>query len=71
MHTIFWSENRKERDHWQDLGVDGVIILIQILKKDCMRSRTGFNWPELEFSEDSCEHGIEHPVSAKGAKFLD
>jgi len=26
-HTIFWLENLKGRDHLQDLGVDGKIIL--------------------------------------------
>jgi hypothetical protein len=23
MHTIFWLENLKRRDHFEDLGVDG------------------------------------------------
>jgi hypothetical protein len=27
MHTIFWLENLKGRDHLEDLGVDGKIIL--------------------------------------------
>jgi hypothetical protein len=27
MHTVFLSENLKGRDHLQDLGVDGWIIL--------------------------------------------
>jgi len=26
MHTKFWSENLKERDHSKDLGEDGRII---------------------------------------------
>jgi hypothetical protein len=25
MHTIFWLENQKGRDHLEDLGVDGKI----------------------------------------------
>jgi hypothetical protein len=27
MHTIFWLENMKGRDHLDDLGVDGKIKL--------------------------------------------
>jgi hypothetical protein len=33
MHTIFWFENLKGRDHLEDLGMDGKIILEWILGK--------------------------------------
>jgi len=33
MHTTFWSEDLKRRDHLDDLGVDGKIILEWILGK--------------------------------------
>jgi len=26
MHTVFWLENLKERDHLEDLGIDGIIL---------------------------------------------
>jgi hypothetical protein len=33
MHTIFSLENKKERDHSEDLGTDGKIILEKIFGK--------------------------------------
>jgi len=27
MHTIFWLENLKGRDHLEDLGIDGKVML--------------------------------------------
>jgi len=33
MHRVFWLENPKGRDHLEDVGVDGKIILDQILWK--------------------------------------
>jgi hypothetical protein len=33
MHTKFWLENFKGRDHSEDLSVDGKIILDWILEK--------------------------------------
>jgi hypothetical protein len=33
VHTEFWWGNPKERDHLEDLGVDGRMILKWILKK--------------------------------------
>jgi len=33
MHTIFWFENLKGRDHLEDLDVDGKIILEWVLGK--------------------------------------
>jgi hypothetical protein len=33
MHTQFWSENLKGRDHFEDLDVDGRIVLEWILGK--------------------------------------
>jgi hypothetical protein len=33
MHTVFWLENLKGRDHLEDQGADGKIILEWILGK--------------------------------------
>jgi len=32
MHTRFWCEDPKERDHLEDLGIDGRIILKFVFK---------------------------------------
>jgi len=37
MHSNFYSENVKGRDHLGDQGVDGKVILKLILRKQCMR----------------------------------
>lgn len=44
MHTRFWWVNMKERDHFEDLYLDGRIILKQILKKQCGKVWAGFIW---------------------------
>jgi hypothetical protein len=33
MHRGFWWGNQKAKDHLEDLGVDGTIIVIRILKE--------------------------------------
>jgi len=41
MHTKFWPGNLKGRDHLEDLGVDGKIILEWILGKQGGKVWTG------------------------------
>ena len=33
LHVAFWSRDLRERDHTEDLGVHGTIILILVFKK--------------------------------------
>jgi hypothetical protein len=33
MHALFWFENHMEREHFEDLGVDGKIMYEWILGK--------------------------------------
>jgi hypothetical protein len=33
MCTVFWWGNLRERDHFEDAGIDGRLILIRIIKK--------------------------------------
>jgi hypothetical protein len=42
MHRKFWSENLKERDHSEDLGMDERIILEWILGKHGGKAWTRF-----------------------------
>jgi len=41
VYRVLWG-NRRERDHWGDLGVDGLIILGRI-----SRRWTGLGWPRI------------------------
>jgi hypothetical protein len=43
-HTGFWSENLKESDNFEDVDVDGRIILEWILGKQGKKVWTGFIW---------------------------
>ena len=43
-----WCGNRRESDHWGDLGVDGWIILGLISRKWDVGIWTGLGWPRIE-----------------------
>jgi hypothetical protein len=43
-YSGFWWGNLWERDHFEDPGVDGRIILIWIVKKWYVGIRTGSSW---------------------------
>ena len=43
-----WWGNRRERNHWGDLGVDGRIILGWISRKWDVCIWTGLGWPRIE-----------------------
>jgi len=43
-----WWGNRREGDHWGDLGVDGWIILGWISRRWDVNIWTGLGWPWIE-----------------------
>jgi len=43
-----WWGNRRERDQWGDLGVDGWIILEWISRRWDVGIWTGLGWPRIE-----------------------
>ena len=43
-----WWGNRRERDHWGDLGVDWWIILGWISRRWDVGMWTGLGWPRIE-----------------------
>jgi len=43
-----WWGNRREGDHWGDLGVDGWIILGWILRRWDVGIWTGLGWPRID-----------------------
>jgi hypothetical protein len=50
MHANFWSVDFKGRDHSDDVGVDGRIILEWIIGKQDGKVWTGFSWLRIGIS---------------------
>jgi hypothetical protein len=51
-----WSKYLKGRDHLEDLGIEGRIILKWILKKYDVNVWTGFSWFRIGSVAGCCEH---------------
>jgi hypothetical protein len=59
MHIKFWQGSLKERDYFEDLGVDGRVILKRILKAWNIEEWIGFIWLRVGTRSDFFEHGNE------------
>jgi len=46
--TLFWWGNRREEDHWGDIGVDGWIIIRENTRRWNVGIWTGLGWPRIE-----------------------
>jgi hypothetical protein len=65
MHTKLCSEYLKETDLLGDLGIDGKILLKQILKKQDVRVWIGFMWLRRVHIDGPCVYGNELSDSIK------
>ena len=43
-----WWANRRKRDHWGELGIDGWIILGWISRRWDVGMWTGLGWPRID-----------------------
>ena len=71
VYTGFWWGNLRERDHFEDPGVDGRIILRWIFRKWDVGVWTGSIWFRIGTHGVTCESSNVLSGSIKYGKFLE
>jgi len=71
VYTGFWWGNPRERDHLEDLCVDGRIILRWILRKYDVEAWIGLIWLRIGQVVCTCKCSNEPSGSTKRGEFLD
>ena len=71
IYTGFWWARVKERDHMQDLDINGRIALTCILREEDERMWTGFIWLMIVKVVGCFERGNEHSGSIRCEELID
>ena len=70
MYTRIWWGTLREKDHLEDPGLDGTIVLRRIFRQWDVRAWAGSIWLRIGAGAGTCKCGNETWVSIKCGEFL-